>query len=276
MRRWVALAAASLIAFVPVAAGSAVAQASAPDPVQALKRQLQSRHGVRTSETLQVFFGKKSRGADRIVGKVQLSPSGPVATDFTWRNGPTPKSPAEKSNSYRVVRVGKKVYYDADLFPGPVPDGKNWILRTRSAGLAVRMAPTASLQPIHPYELSTLKAVLKRSTRKSASGGSLYRGTMTYAELTKASKGSFHVYGKPTSPGKISWQLWTDRDGLLKRLLTADTLGTVVTRIDTRYTDWGFHLVITAPPADEVITEDDLWNHTRSQNEPIETDAGNT
>lgn len=276
MRRWVALAVAVLIASVPVAAGPAAARAGAPDPAQALKRKLRNDHGVLISETVHMFFGKKPGGGDRITGSLQLSPSGPVAADFTWRNIPAPGAPSEKPGSHRVIRVGKNVYYDADLSPGPIPDGKKWILRTRSAGLAVRMASTAGLQPINLYEPSIMKAVLKRSTSKPVSGGSLYRGTMSYAELTKVSKGAFRVYGKPTSMGKISWRLWADRHGLLKRLITTDALGEVVTRIDTRYTDWGLPLVITAPPADEVIDENELWEYIHSQNVPIPPDAGNT
>nr|BFE85245.1 hypothetical protein GCM10020093_078460 [Planobispora longispora] len=82
------------------------------------------------------------------------------------------------------------------------------------------------------------------------------------------------------SKGKVSWQLWTGRDGLLKRLITADTVGEgrdpLVKRSDTRYTGWGFRLVIAAPPADEVIDEADLLEYVRELNEPIPPDAGNT
>ncbi len=204
-----------------------------------------------------MISGKKSEGAFRIRGSVQLSPSGAVATDFTWREIPEPG--AEKPASHRVIRVGKDVYNDRGQYRGPVPDGKKWIRRDLSAGLTRYMAPTASLQPFNVYDPSILKAVLKRSTTTPVSGGFLYRGTISYKELSKVSKGAAPVDKK--GKGTISWRLWADRGGLLTRLYTTDALGAgkdSLLGVDTRYTDWGFRLVIAAPPADEVIDEKDL------------------
>jgi hypothetical protein len=293
MRRWAALAVAVLIASVPAAMSPAAAQADAPDPARTLKQQFRNEHGVRISETSRYFFGKKSKVSGsgiRISGRLQLAPSGPVAADFTWWDLPLPRGeglPSKKSAPYRVIRVGKDVYDDADRYPGPVPDGKKWIRfpNNHRGRMGRDMAQDASLQPINVYDSSVMKAVLKRSASKPASGGFLYRGTMSYQELSRVSKSAFISWtsGRPIdkkSKGKVSWQLWADRDGLLKRLITTDTAGEgkepLVKRSDTRYTDWGFHLVITAPPADEVIDEDDLLEYVRMQNMPIPTDAKNT
>lgn len=280
MRRWAALAVAVLIASVPVATSPAAAQAGAPDPARALKRQFRNEHGVRISETNRYFFGKKSKvsgGGIRIIGSLQFAPSGPVAADFTWWD------PSKKSGPYRVIRVGKDVYDDSAMHPGPVPEGRKWVrFPNKHRGRMGRdMALDASLQPINVYDSSMLKAVLKRSTSKPVSGGFLYRGTISHKELSKVSKGAFMNWtsGQPIN-GKISWQLWVNRDGLLKRLITTDTAGEgkdpLVRRSDTRYTDWGFRLVITAPPADEVIDEDELLEYISMQNQPIPTDAKNT
>ncbi|MBB2908841.1 hypothetical protein FHS43_000087 [Streptosporangium becharense] len=294
MRRRAALAIAVLIASVPVAPSPATAaQAGVPDPVRALKRQLRNEHGVRISETNRYFFGEKSTvsgSGTRISGSLQLAPSGPVAADFTWWDLPRPRAeagPAGKPDPRRVIRVGDDVYDDGDHYPGPVPDGKKWIrFPNKHRGRMGRdMARDASLQPIDVYDPSMLKGVLKRSTRKPVSGGFLYRGTMSYQELNKVSKDALINWtsGRPIgdkSKGKVSWQLSTDRDGLPKRLITTDTAGAgkdpLVKRSDTRYTDWGFQPVITAPPADEVIDEADLLEYIRTRNTPIPEDAGNT
>lgn len=293
MGRWAALAVAVLIASVPVATSPAAAQAGAADPASALKRQLRNEHGVRISETNRYSFGKESTVSGtgtRISGSLQLAPSGPVAADFTWWDLSRPQAgglPSKKADPYRVIRVGKDVYDDGGRYPGPVPEGKKWIRfpNNHRGRMAQDMAQDASLQPINVYEPSVMKTVLKRSTSTPVSGGHLYRGSMSYEELSKVFKGAFINWtsGKPIdgkSKGKISWRLWTDRDGLLKRLITSDTAGAgkdpLVKWSDTRYTGWGFHLAIAAPPADEVIDEDDLLEYVRTQNTPIPTDAGNT
>ncbi|MER6175970.1 hypothetical protein [Streptosporangium sp. NPDC001681] len=293
MRRWAALAVAVLIASMSGAMSPAAAQAGAPDPARALKQQFRNEHGVRISETNRFFYGKKSTisgSGIRISGHLQLAPSGPVAADFTWWDLSRPKGkglPSKKSDPYRVIRVGKNVYDDATRYPGPVPDGKKWVrFPNEHRGRMNRdMARDASLQPIDMYDLSMMKAVLKRSASKAVSGGFLYRGTVSYQELRRISKSAPIAWtsGKPIgkkSKGKVSWQLWTGRDGLPKRLITTDTAGggkePLVKRSDTRYTDWGCHLVITTPPADEVIDEGDLLEYVRMQNTSAPTDAKNT
>ncbi|SDI28591.1 hypothetical protein SAMN05421505_14231 [Sinosporangium album] len=292
MRRRAALAVAVLVASVPVAAAPAAAQAGTPDPASALKRRLEPERGVRISETSRTYFGaasKSSGNGTRISGKVQLSPAGPVATDFTWWTLSGPKAerpPSERSAPYRVIRVGKGFYDSADRYPGPVPDGKKWVrFPGKHKGSSGRdMARDASLQPIDVYDPSAVKAMVKRSTSKPVSGGYVYRGSVSYKELSKVFKGPFINWasGRPITAkttGKISWRLWTDRKGLLKRLVTSDAVGAgkepLLKQTDTRYTAWGFRLVVSAPPADEVIDEADLLEYIREQNEPIPTDAGN-
>ncbi|MEV7004919.1 hypothetical protein [Streptosporangium sp. NPDC051022] len=293
MRRWAALAVAVLIASVPVTASPAAAQAGTSDPARAIKRQFRNEHGVRISETSRYFFDGKSTVSGnwfRIKGSLQFAPSGPVAADFTWWALSRPKPgepPSEKPVPYRVIRVGEDVYDAAEHYPGPVPDGKKWIrFPNKHRGLMNRdMARDVSLQPIDVYDPSVMRAVLKRSTSDPVSGGFLYRGAVSYKELSRISKGAFvnPISGRPIggkSKGRVSWRLWTGRDGLPKRLVTADTTGEgrnpLVKRTDTHYTDWGFRLAVTAPPADEVIDEADLLEYVREQNSPIPEDEKNT
>ncbi|MEU9836586.1 hypothetical protein AB0D67_34055 [Streptosporangium sp. NPDC048047] len=295
MRRWVVLAAAVLTGVAPVATSPAAAQADAPDPVRAIKRQLRGEHGVRISETDRFHYGAKSTvsgSGTRITGRLRLAPSGPVAADLTWRGLPAPKAgkPAKpgEQTSHRMIRVGENTYDDAAHYPGgPVPEGKKWIrFPEKHRGSANRdMARDASLQPIDLYDTSLMKTLLKCSKRERVSGGLLYRGTLSRKELGRLSGGAFVDWASgrlvgAKSKGKVSWRLWTDRTGLPKRLLTTDTVGegknALVKRSDTRYTGWGSRLVITAPPADEVIDEADLLEYVRERNEPIPEDSGNT
>jgi hypothetical protein len=285
MRRWAALLpVAALIASVPATTGPATAaHADTPDPARALKRQLRTDHGVRISETTRYSFGKNAKATGtgtRITGTLQLSPSGPVATDFTWRNLP-------RSAPYRVIRVGTTVYDGSSHHPGPVPDGKKWIHfpNNHRGSMARDLSQDASLQPIDVYDPSLLKSLLKHSTRKPIPGGFLYQGTLTYKTLSRVSKTTIINWasGRPIgekSKGKVSWQLHTDRAGLPKRLTTTDLAGDgknpPAKRSDTRYTTWGFPLVITAPPAHEVIDEADLLEYIHAQNTPIPMDEGNT
>ncbi|MET8993423.1 hypothetical protein ABZW49_48950 [Nonomuraea wenchangensis] len=265
-RRWAVLTVAVLVASTPVPA-----QADT-DPAGALKQHLRAGHGVRVSETTRITLGKRP-SETRISGRLRLASAGPAAAQFTWWTVP-------RKETYRVIRVGSTVYDGANAHPGPIPDGKKWIrFPNKHRGVMARdMAADASQQPINVYDPSTLKAVLKRSTRKP---GFLYQGTMSYQDLDKITKSPlFHwTSGRPIGPksrGKITWKLWTGRDGTLKRLLTTDTEATLVKRTDTRYSAWGSRVVITAPPADEVIDEADLLEHIRNENEPIPEDEGNT
>ncbi|MFD2356642.1 hypothetical protein ACFSTC_56395 [Nonomuraea ferruginea] len=126
MRRWTALATAVLIASLPFATSPAAAQAGAPDPARALKRQLVNKQGVRISETSRYFFGGKSTvsgNGTRIKGRLRLAPSGPAAADYTWWDLPSAKT-KKKPELHRVIRVGADVYVDAEPVSRADPGGQ--------------------------------------------------------------------------------------------------------------------------------------------------------
>ncbi len=280
MVRWIVPAAAVVLMSVPAAAEPA--EVAAPDPASAVKRQFLSRHGVRTSETVRVTFGDRPGSGMRFIGKVRLAPSGAAAVDFTWRDIPKPGAdgePAstEKTRPHRTIRIGNVVYCDSGQYSVPVPDGKKWIRQNRRAALCWTMARTAGLQPINVYDQAMMKAVLRRSTRTSVPGGFRYQGAMTYRTLATIFKGAYvdpltNTRLTAKSKGKISWRLWTGRNGLPTRLVTFDTLGEgkspVVMRADTRYSRWGRPPTITAPPASQVIDENDLLSGNVPDPEP--------
>ncbi|WP_156045635.1 hypothetical protein [Herbidospora cretacea] len=146
-----------------------------------------------------------------------------------------------------ITHVGGVTYFHA--LPGSLPDGKAWI----------RVKPDRfydgafSGQPIEVLDTRMLRAVLRGVIGKAVSGGYLYQGVVTRGRLG-AAKGRW-------AKDKISWRLWTDAKGLPTRLRTTITVhgdpDSGMTQ-DTRFRDWGFPLVVTAPPADQVIDERDL------------------
>jgi hypothetical protein len=271
MRRWFAMPAAMLIAFVPVAAAPAAAQASPADPARAVKRQLRAERGVEIAEIRRLTFDDKTSVRLRKNSRLQLSPSGPVAFDATWQEVPDPKLKKELENRgddpssdkfdpYYMTFVKGRLYLSGGSYDRLLPQGKTWV------SITMRELPVdaVSEQTINVFQPTVLKAVLKGSTRKPVSGGFFYHGTVTYAQLYEASKSTYarEFRGLPVSEfdkRKIRWRLWTDGKGLLRRLMTTDTVeGFMTTSIDTRFTDWGLHFVVTTPPADEVIDKKDL------------------
>nr|WP_062334634.1 hypothetical protein [Herbidospora sakaeratensis] len=234
----------------------AIGKAAPPDPVRAVQKQLRHGHGVRLSELIVSSYRNKPFGRTR--SQVQLSPSGPVAYDsfthYLVLSDLIPDAPeTAMHNSLAemdwddITHVGGVTYLHA--LPGYLPDGKAWI----------RLKPDRfyddafSSQPIDVFDARMLRTVLRGVTGKAVSGGYAYQGVVTHGQLGTA-KGRW-------AKNKISWRLWTDAKGLPTRLRT-----TIIapgdldsdTTLDTRFRDWGFPLVVTAPPADQVIDERDL------------------
>lgn len=260
MRRWIATMAITL-ALSPVVAGfgtTAHARIAPLDPVSALKRQLVENRGVKISnvhtttvegETLKFWekgvaeFGK---------GKI-------IATDITY-DSELRESPARvitfAGRSYRKDKALVKV--------------KGWLL---SEGKEIRPALKASwIEIANPV---VLKAVLATTEVKRPAGvydgtrTTLYQGTITFGELCKASLDfPFSLDDKPRGADakiKVAWQLWLGEDQLVRRALgtwSRTPQGrdepTYSYFRDTRVTGWGAKTHITPPPADEVVTLEDL------------------
>ncbi|WP_405150256.1 hypothetical protein OG589_17155 [Sphaerisporangium sp. NBC_01403] len=275
MRRWFTMPAVVLIAFVPVAAAPAAAQAGPTDPALMVKRQLRAGRGVEIAEISRLTFDKTTVRS-RKNSRLQLSPSGPVAFDTTWQEIPDPElknelesrgddPSSDQFDPYYLTYVKGRLYISGGSYDRLLPEGKTWM------GMALKEIPVDAVteQTLDVFQPAVLRAVLKDSKGKPVSGGFFYQGTVTYAELYKASKSTYarEFRGLPVSEfgkRKIGWRLWTDGEGLIKRLMTKDTLGrrVMTTQLDTRYTGWGLRVVVTAPPADEVIDRKDLPKDT--------------
>jgi hypothetical protein len=113
-----------------------------------------------------------------------------------------------------------------------------------------------------------LKAVLATTEDKRSSGvydgtrTTLYQGTITLGELRKASSPTFPLglEERPTrkeAKVKVSWQLWLGEDQLVRRTWASwtDVHSYVV---DAHLTNWGTQTDITPPPANEVMTPEDI------------------
>lgn len=251
MRRWLALAAATLITSV-AAAVPAAAQTGPPDPAQAVKRQLRAEHGVQIAEISRTIFKDALPTRVRVNSRLQLGPAGPVAADATmqWVLDPKSRKMAETNelladleSPVQMTVVGGYLYaFGLYLLPA----GKAWARLARPGPVAKDAREAASQQTtVNVFDPATLKTLLKGAMVKPVSGGFFYQGTLA----------------KP----KVSWSLWTDATGLPKRLLTNKHVTgknrlAKIERVDTRYTDWGMSLVVVPPPADEVIDYEDLEN----------------
>ncbi|GAA1017650.1 hypothetical protein Aple_024160 [Acrocarpospora pleiomorpha] len=251
------MALAALLAGAVAAPAAAVAQPRTPDPARAVQKQLRHGHGVRISELSVLIFGKDYVPSDRMRSQVQLSPTGPVAYDASLYFMPLPdmdQRAIDARDSIAMVdwdditHVNGVTYLHAE--PGSLPAGKSWIRAKPHASYARYF----SHQAIDVFDARVLRILLRGATGKAVPGGYAYRGVVTREQLG--------VAATRHAKDKINWWLWTDAKGLPTRLRTTDFLGGGDLRIgvsfDTRYRDWGFPLVVTAPPADQVIDADDL------------------
>lgn len=273
MKRWLAFTAVTLIASVSFTTPSASAQAAPPDPAQVLKRQFRPEHGVHITEVSRITIGDGEPLRMRLKSRVQLGTSGPVAMDGTLQIVLDAKTkaalerdgvpiPDDIDTELQVSVVGGSLYYSGSFITPLLPAGKTWVRDEPSEDTKITPAVVsrlASQQTINVFEPAVLRAVLKGSTAKPVPGGFVYRGTVTGAELTKASRST---YARQSPKQKINWQLWTDADGRLQRLQTNESMGKgeygVSEGTDTRYSAWGSELIVIAPPADQVIDAKDL------------------
>ncbi|GAA3080989.1 hypothetical protein [Streptosporangium carneum] len=273
MRLWFALATAALIATMPVSALPAVAQSTPPDPVRALKQQFRTERGVQISEVTRLTRDGRTLLRMRAGGRLQFGPSGAVASDGLWQEAPDPATLKKREGTddelvrIELINVGGNRYLSGlDFGFYPAARGKTWV-RTKSPRGVEADAATISTQTIDVFDPAVLKTVLKGTTGRPVSGGFLYRGSVSYAQLYQAAR---NVYAVPLRGAaveelhkmKIAWRLWTDPTGLPTRLMTSEASGgkglPILSRTDTRYTDWGSHVLVIAPPADEVVDEKEL------------------
>jgi hypothetical protein len=269
MRRWIALAATTLVAPALAMAAPTVAQAAptpakaaAANPVDALRQQFAKKSTVRLDEDTRIKLDGKDLFKYRQVGALRFGKSGVDAYDTKTilKSGAT-----GGDSTIRTILLDGKAYMKSPLYDDILPAGKSWV-RTTGAAAGNTSSMIDVLQP------KVLKAVLASTKTKGVGGKvggartTLLRGSITLAELAKVSP----VFGAITKSLKtkktvtLPWKLWIGGDQLPRRfqstfLLSSSPLsGDLTMATDSRFTSWGGKVVIKAPPAELVVDEKDL------------------
>lgn len=252
MRRWILPAATALAA---LAIGLPASAQAAPDPVRALKGQLRPQQGVRVDEVARTVTDSYAVRT-RYHSGVQLSASGPVASYSDVEDASDAGSFGRKGTEpMQAVAVGSSVYTSGEAVSDLLPDDATWI-RVRHGSTYPNLAlSVASRQTINVFDPAALKVTLKGAKARAVPGGYAYRGEVTYKELYQASPRYYgKLFGGAPGGGKVSWRLWTDRGGLLTRLVSSESTRSGSSRsIDSRYSGWGERMFIAAPAGSEVV-----------------------
>ncbi|GAA3414366.1 hypothetical protein [Streptosporangium vulgare] len=262
-------------------------QATAADPVSALKRQFRTHRGVKLAENTKIVGeGKKNRAIfTRRSGVLEFGRTGLVASDLTTKFSlPLPDSDELKGlfTPSRTLSLKGVSYTSGGVFAESMPEGKKW-LRTPGDTLSLVSAVQQIISTVEPGTLRTTLA----HTRAKRPGGTwdgtrttVHSGTITLAELFKVSPAVRTLLGrKPTGRSAtlpVTWKIYLGSDQLVRRVVssyTESTRGLNSTELtyvnDTRYTGWGTKVTIKAPPADQVADFDELIGDTTQPEDPI-------
>ncbi|WP_030926567.1 hypothetical protein, partial [Streptosporangium amethystogenes] len=152
-----------------------------------------------------------------------------------------------------------------------IPDGKSWLLNENN-----EVRPGLDAGWIKLADPAMLKAVLATTKVKHPVGvydgtrTTLYQGTMTVGQLSKASHGFpfglVVMLTEEEAKAKMSWWLWLGEDQLVRRAwgswsqpFSKNGGVPVSFVVDARLTGWGAETDIAAPFADDVWTPSD-WS----------------
>ncbi|MFI7441118.1 hypothetical protein [Nonomuraea indica] len=260
--------AATLIAAAP-------AQAAPVNPAAAVQKQYAAGKGVKFAEVVKMVYKGERDILLRRSGTLQFGSSGVVASDITGQLN-IKRSDVEALSDIladedepelgetlvtalttpeRIVTVGKSTYLTGGLWSALLNSNKGWIKIPGTA--PVGLTSTYS-QPLNIVgEPATLKTLMKGA--KATKDG--FYGKISAGELSKVSPTFRNTPGinVKKAKGAISWKLSVDAKGLPVRLASAfpsSVLGMtpkgVTISVETRYSDWGTPVTVTAPPELEV------------------------
>jgi hypothetical protein len=264
MRRWIAASAVMLV--VPMVAaglgGTANAQRAPADPIDALKRQLVENRGVKMSTVLTVTEEQKDKDHVWTKAVAEFGKGKIVAVDMTH-------------DSDRIKRIDpiRQIIFEGRQYiqNGYIPDGKSWLLNEDN-----EVRPKLDAGWIKLADPAMLKAVLATTKVKRPAGvydgtrTTLYQGTITVGQLSKASHGFpfglVVMLTEKEAKAKMSWRLWLGEDQLVRRAwgswsrpFSKNDGVPVSYVVDARLTGWGTETDIAAPSADDVWTSSD-WS----------------
>ncbi|XVQ87274.1 hypothetical protein ACQP2K_07615 [Microbispora siamensis] len=256
---------------------STQAQAPAADPVAALRKQYVAGHGVRFVSSGTVSMAGVPGIKFTANGGYAFGRSGVIASDSTQKTKYSDLLKDEDEDlkdaekPIRTIVIGSTGYLSGGVYASMLPEGKTWL---RLPGVRPNSSSTLGAF-VNPTDWRSLKAVLA-TTKAKGPGGSvngakttLYRGTITLAQLMKASpsvKNTLASLG--SNPGKtvVSWKLWIGADQLVRRAsasadlkLKFDGDSFTFTLSDvTTFAGWGRKVTVKAPPKSQVANLSDL------------------
>ncbi|MEU0480566.1 hypothetical protein ABZ260_15425 [Streptosporangium sp. NPDC006013] len=263
MRRWVAASTVMLV--VPMVAGFGTtvdAQGAPADPIDALKRQLVENRGVKMSKVRTTTEEKKDKDYVWTKAVAEFGKGKIVAVDMAHDS-----DRIKRIDPVRQIIFEGRQYIQNDY----IPDGKSWLLNENN-----EVRPELDAGWIKLADPAMLKAVLATTKVKRPAGvydgtrTTLYQGTMTVGQLSKASHGFpfglVVMLTEEEAKAKMSWRLWLGEDQLVRRAwgswsqpFSKNGGVPVSSVVDARLTGWGAETDIAAPSADDVWTPSD-WS----------------
>lgn len=212
------------------------------DPVAALKAQFIANHGVKILEGQRTVVDGEQFNKGKRRGVVQFAPDGVTGFDYTMSTNLMDKP-------IRTLSIGPYTYQSGGAIAEALPKGKKWLRLPSKPG-----ARSPFFTPVFILEPATLKAVL--STTSGTAAG-VRKGAITLGALFKVSPtyraANFKALSAKAAAVKVSWKLWTAKNGLPTRLVTAWTddgaLGPSKKTSDIRFTSWDTRSTLAAPPA---------------------------
>ncbi|WP_169985329.1 hypothetical protein [Microbispora sp. H10836] len=267
---------------------SAQAPAPAADPAAALRKQFVAGHGVRyvSTSTLNILGIPAIKVTSN--GGYAFGRSGIVAADSTQKvkYSDLLKEKDEDlkgaEDPVRTIVIGRTAYFSGGVYADLLPEGKTWVrvpVQRFDSSLTTGGFFNAT-------DWRTLKTVLT-TTKAKGPGGSvngakttLYRGTITLAQLMKISPGlKYSLASLGSNPGKtvVSWKLWVGSDQLVRRASATADLKTkaegksvTFTLSDvTTFAGWGRKVTVKAPPRSQVANLSDLDSELPDTQGPV-------
>ncbi|GAA1010720.1 hypothetical protein Aple_029970 [Acrocarpospora pleiomorpha] len=262
-----------------VPAAPAVAKA---DPVKALKARFAAGKGVKVSNLMKISTGGEVWATMREVGSVGFGRSGVATTDIQDKPQYSkafldmlPEADREELRKTvgitRTISTSRYAYISGARVKNYLPEGKTWVRRFSGT-------PVPGSLLVNPFEPRTLDKIIDRAGSRQ---GSVLKGWIASSSLAKISpsfRASFGS-GAKTRDGKaakVNYIVWLDARGLVKRVYATMTVHIVDTPItyasDGRVSGWGGKVVISAPPAGEVIDEGQLADGALDDPGPVQLD----
>ncbi|MEO3862007.1 hypothetical protein [Acrocarpospora sp. B8E8] len=249
------------------------------DPVKALKARFATGKGVKVSNLMKISTGGEVWATLREVGSVGFGRSGVAATDIQDKAqyskaflDALPEAEREELQATvgltRTITTSKYAYISGARVKNYLPEGKTWVRRFSGA-------PVPGSLLVNPFEPRTLDKIIDRAGSRQ---GSVLKGWIASSSLAKISPSFRASFGSgKTSDGKaskVNYTVWLDARGLVKRVYATMTMHIVDTPLtyatDGRVSGWGGKVVISAPPAGEVIDEGQLADGALDDPSPVE------